>query len=47
MSEGPRVSSRNVFKIAGSYAITPSDPVEVGTEHQLLMDRYVIVDLRL
>ena len=32
MAEGPRVSASNVFKIAGSYAITPSDPVEVGQE---------------
>ncbi len=45
MAEGPRTSKGNVFKIAGSYAITPSDPIEVGSEHQLLMDRYVVDDI--
>jgi len=44
MAEGPRVSANNVFKIAGSYAIIPSEPLAVGSEHQLLMDHHVVDD---
>ena len=34
------------WTIKGSYAITPTPPLEIGNQRQLLMDNYVVEDLR-
>ncbi len=42
MQDGPMVGPH--FSIKGSHRITPSDPIVVGRERQLLMDDFVVDD---
>ena len=43
MAEPPRVGTGQ-FSIKGSYGIIPSEPIEVGSRRQLLLDDFIVDD---